>query len=189
MNPDRPDTALRARAIESLLLEKGLVTTEAIDAVVSMIEHDIGPLNGARVVARAWCDGDYKTRLLADANAALEELGLVVPTELIVVENTARIHNVLVCTLCSCYPWTLLGLPPSWYKSPEYRARVVIEPRAVLAEFGLHLSESTEIRVWDSTAETRYLVLPRRPAHTQHWATDDLVSIITRDAMVGVAHP
>lgn len=184
---DQLDPALRTRAIESLLLEKGLITPAAIDAVAAMLEHDIGPLNGARVVARAWSDPAYKERLLADGNAALEELGLNAPTELVVVENTDGVHNVIVCTLCSCYPWTLLGLPPTWYKSPEYRARVVIEPRAVLAEFGVHLEKSTEIRVWDSTAETRYLVLPRRPAHTRGWSIDDLVAIVTREAMTGVA--
>ncbi|HZU48856.1 MAG TPA: nitrile hydratase subunit alpha [Mycobacterium sp.] len=181
------DPALRTRAIESLLLEKGLITLDAVDAVAAMLEHDIGPLNGARVVARAWSDSDYKKRLLQDGNAALEELGLTLETEFIVVENTDRVHNVIVCTLCSCYPWTVLGLPPTWYKSPEYRARVVIEPRAVLAEFGLHLSKSTEIRVWDSNAETRYMVLPRQPPHTKGWEIDDLARIVTRDAMVGVA--
>jgi nitrile hydratase len=181
------DPALRTRALESLLLEKGLVTPAAVDAVAAMLEHDIGPLNGARVVAQAWSDPEYKNRLLADGNAALDELGLNAPTEFIVVENTDHVHNMLVCTLCSCYPWTVLGLPPTWYKSPEYRARVVIEPRTVLAEFGVHLSEATEIRVWDSNAETRYMVLPRRPAHTKDWSIDDLVSIVTRDAMVGAA--
>jgi nitrile hydratase len=181
------DPALRTRAIESLLLEKGLITPAAVDAVAGMLEHDIGPLNGARVVARAWSDPEYKERLLTDGNAALEELGLNSTTEFIVVENTDHVHNMLVCTLCSCYPWTVLGLPPTWYKSPEYRARVVIEPRTVLAEFGVHLSESTEIRVWDSSAETRYMVLPRRPDHTKDWSIDDLVNIITRDAMVGAA--
>jgi nitrile hydratase subunit alpha len=184
---DRSDPALRAQAIESLLLEKGLITPAAIDAVATMLQHDIGPLNGARVVARAWSDPEYKKRLLADANAGLEELGLTAPTELIVLENTDHVHNMVVCTLCSCYPWTLLGLPPTWYKSPEYRARVVIEPRAVLAEFGVQLPESMEIRVWDSTADTRYMVLPRRPANTNEWNIDDLVSIVTRDAMTGAA--
>jgi nitrile hydratase subunit alpha len=184
-NPSDP--ALRTRAIESLLLEKGLIAPAAIDAVAATLEHDIGPLNGARVVARAWSDPEYKKQLLADGNAGLEELGLTAPTELIVVENTDHVHNMVVCTLCSCYPWTLLGLPPTWYKSPEYRARVVIEPRAVLAEFGLQLPESTEIRVWDSTAETRYLVLPRRPANINEWSIDDLVGIVTRDAMTGAA--
>ncbi len=184
---DQSDPALRTRAIESLLLEKGLITPAAIDAVAAMLEHDIGPLNGARVVAQAWSDPEYIKRVLADGNAALEELGLVAPTEFIVVENTDHVHNMIVCTLCSCYPWTVLGLPPTWYKSPEYRARVVIEPRAVLDEFGVHLRESTEIRVWDSNAETRYMVLPRRPAHTKDWSVDDLVSIVSRDAMVGAA--
>jgi nitrile hydratase len=182
---DQADPALRARAIESLLLEKALITPAAVDAVAAMLEHDIGPLNGARVVARAWSDPEYKKRLLADGNAALQELGLTSSTEFIVMENTDHVHNMIVCTLCSCYPWTILGLPPTWYKSPEYRARVVIEPRTVLAEFGAHLSELTEIRVWDSNAETRYMVLPRRPAHTEGWSIDDLVSVVTRDAMVG----
>lgn len=181
------DPALRARAIESLLLEKGLITPAAVDAVAARLENDVGPLNGARVVARAWSDPEYKKRLLADGNAALEELGLTAPIEFIVVENTDHVHNMIVCTLCSCYPWTVLGLPPTWYKSPEYRARVVIEPRAVLAEFGVHLPALTQIRVWDSTAETRYMVLPQRPAHTEDWSIDDLVSIVTRDAMVGAA--
>jgi nitrile hydratase subunit alpha len=184
---DRSDPALRARAIESLLLEKGLITPAAIDAVAAMLENDIGPLNGARVVARAWSDPEYKKHLLTDGNAALEELGLASPTEFIVLENTDHVHNMIVCTLCSCYPWTVLGLPPTWYKSPEYRARVVIEPRTVLAEFGVQLSDLTEIRVWDSNAETRYMVLPCRPAHTEDWSIDDLVGIITRDAMVGAA--
>ncbi|MCV7400191.1 nitrile hydratase subunit alpha [Mycobacterium fragae] len=181
------DPALRARAIESLLLEKGLITRAAVDAVAATLENDVGPLNGARVVARAWSDPEYKRRLLADGNAALEELGLTAPTEFIVMENTDHVHNMIVCTLCSCYPWTVLGLPPTWYKSPEYRARVVIEPRTVLAEFGVHLPALTQIRVWDSTAETRYMVLPRRPAHTEDWSIDDLVTIITRDSMVGAA--
>ncbi|MBW0015425.1 nitrile hydratase subunit alpha [Mycobacterium sp.] len=187
LNSDQTDPAQRTRAIESLLEEKELITSTAVDAVAATLEHEIGPLNGARVVARAWSDPGYKKRLLADANTALEELGLAAPTELIVVENTEHVHNIIVCTLCSCYPWTLLGLPPSWYKSPEYRARVVIEPRTVLAEFGVHLPESTEIRVWDSTAETRYLVLPRRPTDTKDWSIDDLVGIITREAMTGAA--
>ncbi|OBI17699.1 nitrile hydratase subunit alpha [Mycobacterium sp. E2327] len=183
----RPDPALRAETIESLLLEKGLVPPGAIDAVADMLEHDIGPLNGARVVARAWSDPDYKDLLLRDGNAAIEAAGLKLGTELIVVENTDRVHNVIVCTLCSCYPWTILGLPPDWYRSPEYRSRVVIEPRAVLAEFGLHLRDSTQIRVWDSNAETRYLVLPQRPPNTRGWSMEALTRLVSRDAMVGVA--
>jgi nitrile hydratase subunit alpha len=183
----RPDPASREETIESLLLQKGLVPPGAIDAVAGMLEHDIGPLNGARVVARAWSDPDYKDLLLRDGNAAIEAAGLKLDAELIVVENTDGVHNVIVCTLCSCYPWTILGLPPNWYRSPEYRARVVIEPRAVLAEFGLHLSDSTQIRVWDSNAETRYLVLPQRPPNTTGWNTEELTRLVSRDAMVGVA--
>ncbi|OBK48900.1 nitrile hydratase subunit alpha [Mycobacterium sp. 1081908.1] len=187
--PDAPrrDPALRAETIESLLLEKGLVPPGAIDAVAGMLEHDIGPLNGARIVARAWSDPDYKDLLLQDGNAAIEAAGLTLGAELIVVENTDLVHNVIVCTLCSCYPWTILGLPPEWYRSAEYRARVVIEPRAVLAEFGLHLMDSTQIRVWDSNAETRYLVLPQQPANTRDWGVEELARLVSRDAMVGVA--
>ena len=187
LHSDRSDPALRARAIESLLLEKGLITPAAIDAVAAMLENDIGPLNGARVVARAWNDPEYKKRLLTDGNAALEELGLASPTEFIVLENTDHVHNMIVCTLCSCYPWPVLGLPPAWYKDPAYRARVVREPRQVLREFGLDLDDGVEIRVHDSSSEVRYMVLPERPAGTEHYSEADLAALVTRDAMVGVA--
>ncbi len=151
-----------------------------------MFEQEIGPLNGAKV-ARAWSDPAYKEQLLADGNRAIEELGLGLPQKLVVLENTREVHHAVVCTLCSCYPWTLLGLPPGWYKSPEYRARMVIEPRKVLREFGLELDETTEIRIWDSSAETRYLVLPERPANTDGWSEPELAALVTRDTMTGVA--
>lgn len=180
---------LRTRALESLLLEKGYLADGSVDAVVALYESDVGPMVGARVVAHAWVDQAYKTRLLADAPAALEELGVTGhgARQLIVVENTPQIHNVVVCTLCSCYPWAVLGLPPSWYKSNAYRARMPREPRAVLREFGLELSESVEMRVWDSTSETRYMVIPRRPAETADWSESELATIVSRDSMVGVA--
>ncbi len=160
-----PEVALRVEALESLLEEKGLVQGAAIDAVVELYERDVGPLNGARVVARAWADPEYKARLLADATAAIAEFGFggAQSEHMVVVENTLRVHNVVVCTLCSCYPWAVLGLPPTWYKSPPYRSRVVREPRKLLGEMGLELPEDVEIRVWDSSAEVRYLVLPERP--------------------------
>jgi nitrile hydratase len=185
----RPDLALRADALERLLTAQGLVSAEAIDAVVRHYEQDVGPLNGARAVARAWRDEGYRRRLLADGTAAMAELGLAGPQgeRLVVVENTSKVHNVVVCTLCSCYPWPVLGLPPSWYKDPAYRSRVVREPRAVLAEFGLHLPADVEVRVWDSSAEIRYLVLPERPAGTEHESEDALAQRVSRDAMIGVA--
>src|SRR5258707_14874383 len=163
------DPALRVMALESLLIEKGLVDPAALDVIIDTYEHKIGPRNGARVVAKAWTDPAYKTRLMADASAAIAELGYSgrQGEHMVVVENTPAIHNVIVCTLCSCYPWPVLGLPPVWYKSPPYRSRVVIEPRKVLQEFGLKLDEETEIRVWDSSAELRYMVLPERPAGTE----------------------
>ncbi len=180
--------ALRTRALEALLIEKGLLTEEAVDAIVKLYEQDIGPLNGARVVARAWTDPAFKARLLADGSAAIDELGLDGNrSPLVVVENTPTVHNVVVCTLCSCYPWAVLGLPPNWYKSPAYRARVVIEPRAVLREFGLDLDESVEIRVWDSSADQRYMVLPERPSGTDRLTVDELARLVTRDSMIGVA--
>lgn len=183
-----PYVAVRTRALESLLIEKGLLSSEAVDAVVRAYEHDIGPLNGARVVARAWVDPAYKRRLLDDGSAAISELGLDGSrSPLVVVENSPTVHNVVVCTLCSCYPWAVLGLPPTWYKSPAYRSRVVIEPRAVLREFGLDLGESVEIRVWDSSAEQRYMVLPERPTGTRGMSEGELASLVTRDAMIGVA--
>src|SRR5581483_609089 len=179
----------RVRALESLLIEKGVVSSDAIDAVVSAFERDIGPLNGAKVVARAWVDPAYKQRLLEDATSAIAELGFggAQGEHMVVVENTPKVHNMVVCTLCSCYPWPVLGLPPVWYKSPAYRSRAVIEPRAVLSEFGLELEEDVEVRVWDSSAEIRYLVLPERPRGTEHLSEQELAALVTRDAMIGVA--
>ncbi len=183
------DFALRVKALESLLVEKGLVDPAALDALIDTYEHKVGPRNGARVVARAWVDAGYKQRLLANATAAIAELGYAgrQGEHMVVVENTPTVHNLVVCTLCSCYPWTVLGLPPVWYKSAPYRSRAVIDPRGVLREFGLHLPEDVEVRVWDSTAELRYLVLPERPAGTEHMTEEQLASLVTRDAMVGVA--
>jgi nitrile hydratase len=181
--------ALRTKALESLLIEKGLISTDVIDTIVQTYEHDIGPLNGAKVVARAWVDPAYKQHLLEDGTAAIAELGFGgrQGIDMVVLENTPSVHNVVVCTLCSCYPWPVLGLPPSWYKSFAYRSRVVREPRTVLQEFGLHLPESVEIRVWDSNSDIRYMVLPERPAGTDAFREEELVSLITRDAMIGVA--
>jgi nitrile hydratase len=183
------DPALRAKAVESLLIEKGLVKQETIDAIIDHFEQDVGPHNGARVVARSWVDPEFRNRLLEDATQVVDEMGLLgqQATDIVAVENTDSVHNVVVCTLCSCYPWTLLGLPPSWYKSYPYRARVVREPRAVLAEFGVTLDESTEVRVWDSTAEVRYLVIPQRPAGTEASSEDELAARVTRDSMIGAA--
>jgi nitrile hydratase len=182
------DISLRVKSLESLLVEKGLVDPAALDALVDTYEHKVGPRNGARVVARAWTDPAYKNRLLSDAPAAIAELGFlrVQGEHMLAVENTPKVHNVVVCTLCSCYPWTLLGLPPVWYKSSAYRSRAVIEPRGVLKEFGLELPESIEVRVWDSTAELRYIVLPERPPGTEHMNEDDLASLVTRNSMIGV---
>jgi nitrile hydratase len=184
-----PIQATRVKALESLLIEKGLVSTDAIDVVVRTYEQDIGPLNGARVVARAWADPAYKARLLANGTEAIAELGYwgSQGAEIVVLENTSAVHNIVVCTLCSCYPWPILGLPPTWYKSAPYRSRAVLEPRKVLGEFGLELDDAVEIRVWDSTAEVRYLVLPERPAGTEHLSEAELVALVSRDAMVGVA--
>ena len=180
--------ALRARALESLLVEKGLVTTDAIDEIVRVYEQDIGPLNGAQVVARAWVDPEYKQRLLESGTEAIAELGFggAEGAEIVVLESTARVHNVIVCTLCSCYPWPVLGLPPTWYKDAAYRSRVVREPRAVLQEFGLTVDESKEIRVWDSTASLRYMVLPERPHGTADLPEEKLAELVTRDSMIGV---
>ena len=180
--------AQRVARLESLLTEKGLVSREAIDRLVDIYEHDLGPMNGARVVARAWVDPDYKARLLDDATAAIAELGYggLQGEHLVVVENTAKVHNVVVCTLCSCYPWPVLGLPPSWYKDAAYRSRVVIDPRSVLAEFGTVLDDAVEVRVWDSSSEIRYLVLPERPDNTAHLTEAELAALIDRDAMIGV---
>jgi nitrile hydratase subunit alpha len=183
------ERARRAEALESLLIEKGLVPPGAVDAIVRHYEEDVGPMNGAKVVARAWTDPDYRRRLLADGTAAIAELGFAGPQgeHIVVVENTPAVHNVVVCTLCSCYPWPVLGLPPSWYKDPAYRSRVVREPRAVLAEMGLALDLRIEIRVWDSSAEIRYLVLPERPPGTESLDAGALAALVTRDAMIGVA--
>jgi nitrile hydratase len=178
----------RTRAIESLLIEKGLISTDAVEALVQVYEQDIGPLKGARVVARAWIDPAFKAWLLADATEAIVEVGLERPgSPLVVVENTPTVHNVIVCTLCSCYPWAVLGLPPSWYKSFAYRSRVVIEPRAVLREFGLELDDAVEVRVWDSSAPVRYMVLPERPVGTAGMSEKELAALVTRDTMIGVA--
>jgi nitrile hydratase len=185
------EVALRARALEALLAERGLVSTDAIDAVVALYEQEVGPQNGARVIARAWVDAGYRRRLLTDATAAIAELGFggAEGDNMVVVENTAAVHNVIVCTLCSCYPWPVLGLPPTWYKSPAYRARAVAEPRAVLTEFGVELHENVEVRVWDSSAEVRYLVLPMQPAGTETWDEAQLAAIVTRNCMIGTAVP
>jgi nitrile hydratase len=183
------DPALRVKALESLLTEKGLVDPKALDALIDKYERQVGPRNGARVVARAWVDPSYKQRLFEDATAAIGELGYggAQGEHMVVVENTAQVHNLVVCTLCSCYPWSVLGLPPVWYKSAPYRSRAVIDPRGVLREFGLQLADETEIRVWDSTAEIRYLVLPERPAGSESLDETELAALVTRDSMVGVA--
>ena len=183
------DLALRVKAIEQLLSEKGIVDPTAIDRLVELYETRIGPHNGARVVARAWSDSAYKARLLEDASAAIAELDIsgMQGENMVVVENTESVHNVVVCTLCSCYPWPVLGLPPRWYKSPPYRARVVREPRAVLAELGCPVADEVEVRVWDSSAEIRYLVLPRRPQGSDGRREDELAALVTRDGMIGVA--
>lgn len=183
------DLALRVKSLESLLVEKGLVDRAALDALVDAYEHKIGPRNGARVVARAWVDPAYRQRLVANADAAIAELGYggMQGEHMVVVENTPMVHNLVVCTLCSCYPWPVLGLPPVWYKSAPYRSRSVIDPRGVLREFGVELPEEVEVRVWDSTAEVRYLVLPERPAGTEGLSEEALAALVSRDAMVGVA--
>ena len=186
---DEDTNALRAEALESLLVEKGIVRPEVVDAIIRRFEQDIGPMNGARAIARAWVDPGYRARLLADPWAAIAELGVTVIADapLVVVDNYPTVHNVVVCTLCSCYPSGLLGLPPSWYKSPPYRSRMVREPRALLAEMGLALPADVEVRVWDSSAEMRYMVLPERPAGTDAMNEDELAALVTRDAMIGVA--
>ncbi|HEX3919511.1 MAG TPA: nitrile hydratase subunit alpha [Caulobacteraceae bacterium] len=183
------DMALRVRALESLLVEKGLVDPAALDAIIETYEHKVGPRNGARVVARAWSDAAYRARLLSDATAAIAELGYGgrQGEHMVAVENTATVHNLVVCTLCSCYPWPVLGLPPVWYKSAPYRSRAVIDPRGVMAEFGLTLADDVEVRVWDSTAEVRYLVVPERPAGTDGMDEAALAELVSRDAMIGVA--
>ena len=183
------DPALRVKALESLLVEKGLVDRAGLDALIDAYEHKVGPRNGARVVARAWADSAYKQRLLTNADAAIAELGYggLQGEHMVVVENTPKVHNLVVCTLCSCYPWPVLGLPPVWYKSAPYRSRSVIDPRGVLREFGLALADDVEVRVWDSTAELRYLVLPERPEGTEGMSEEALRALVTRDSMVGVA--
>ncbi len=183
------DVEIRVKALESLLVEKGLIDVAAVDTLIDTYEHKLGPRNGARVVARAWVDPQYKQRLLSDGTQAIAELGYtgIQGEDMVVIENTAETHNVIVCTLCSCYPWPTLGLPPTWFKSAPYRARVVSEPRAVLQEFGLNLADSVTVQVWDSTAELRYMVLPQRPAGTEDLTEEQLAALVTRDAMIGVA--
>ena len=191
-HPEAPsDVEARTLALESLLLEKGLLTSEEVDRVISTYEHDIGPMIGARVVARAWTDSGYRARLLADGPSAIRELGYQHPanTRLVVLENRPGVHNMVVCTLCSCYPWAVLGLPPVWYKSAPYRSRAVSEPRAVLEEFGLRLPEEVSVNVWDSSADLRYMVLPERPDGTEGWTEEQLAAIVSRDCMIGVARP
>jgi nitrile hydratase len=189
INPDRLSPALRTEALEQLLTERGLVDPAVMDKFISTYENDVGPLNGAKVVAKAWTDPEYKARLLAEGTAAIKELGFAGPQgeHIVVLENTATVHHVVTCTLCSCYPWPVLGLPPGWYKDPAYRARIVREPRAVLAEMGLTLSDDVEVKVWDSSSEVRYLVLPLRPAGTEDVSEEELAAHVTRDMMVGVA--
>jgi nitrile hydratase subunit alpha len=183
------DPALRVKALESLLVEKGLVDRAALDAIVDAYEHKIGPRNGARVVARAWVDPAYKQRLMTNATAAIAELGYggAEGEQMLVVENTPKVHNLVVCTLCSCYPWPVLGLPPVWYKSAPYRSRAVIDPRGLLREFGLQLPDEVEVRVWDSTADLRYLVLPERPSGSEGLSEEGLAGWVSRDSMVGTA--
>ena len=186
---DRPPAAVRAEALESLLAERGLVKSEVLDGFINRFVNDVGPMNGAKVVAKAWVDDDYRQRLLADGTGAIKDMGFAGPQgeHIVVVENSDDVHNVVVCTLCSCYPWPVLGLPPEWYKDPAYRSRMVREPRTLLDEMGLELDDSTEVRVWDSSAENRYLVLPQRPDGTEALSEEELAGLVTRDAMVGVA--
>ena len=189
-HPPEPLAPIEARvaAMEAVLVEKGMFDAKQLDAIVEHFEHNLGPMNGAKVVARAWVDPEYETRLLADGTAAIAELGFGGPEgdHMVVVENTPQVHNLVVCTLCSCYPWPTLGLPPKWYKAPAYRSRAVREPRALLAEMGTPLPDDVEIRVWDSSAEVRYLVLPERPAGTEDLSEEELAAIVTRDSMIGV---
>ena len=196
-DPDHPhsllprEPELRVKALESLLVDKGLIDPEAVDALIALYENEIGPRNGAQVVARAWTDPAYLDRLRADATEAIAELGISgrQSEHMVAVENTPETHNLVVCTLCSCYPWAVLGIPPGWYKSDAYRARAIREPRAVLAEFGVTLPEGKAVRVWDSTAEVRYLVIPERPDGTQGWDTAALAGLVTRDSMIGTGLP
>ena len=191
MSHEVDETDARVEALEALLIEKGLVDPDVVDEIVEHYETNVGPLNGASVVARAWTDPEYRERLLANGTSAIAELGLggVEAAMLIAVENTPEVHNVVVCTLCSCYPWPVLGLPPRWYKSPEYRSRMVAEPRKVLAEFGLDLPADIRVRIWDSSAEARYMVLPERPDGTDGFGAQELAKLVTRDAMIGVGLP
>ncbi len=186
-----PDTVLRVKALESLLVEKGLVDPAALDELIETYEHKVGPRNGARVVARAWSDPEFKQRLLENASAAMAELGFTgrQGEDMVVLENTDKVHHMVVCTLCSCYPWPVLGLPPVWYKSAPYRSRAVIDPRGVLKEFGVELPEKIEIRIWDSTAEVRYLVLPMRPEGSEGMDEEALADLVTRDSMIGTGLP
>jgi nitrile hydratase len=186
---DRPGPELRAEALESLLLERGLIDPKVVDGLISRYENDVGPMNGAKVIAKAWTDDEYRQRLLDNATAAIAELGFSGPQgeHIVAVPNSAKVHNVVVCTLCSCYPWPVLGLPPSWYKDPAYRSRIVREPRRTLADMGLQLGDDVDVRVWDSSSEVRYLVLPERPAGTEELSEDELAGLVTRDAMVGVS--
>ena len=188
-NAPLSDVQLRVRALESLLTEKGLVDPAALDELIDTYQTRVGPQNGARVVARAWVDPDFKRRLLAEATEAIAEMGFIgrQGEDMVVLENTPQVHNMVVCTLCSCYPWPVLGLPPVWYKSAPYRSRAVIDPRGVLREFGLDLPDGAEVRVWDSTAELRYLVLPERPAGTEGMSEAELAALVTRDSMIGTA--
>ena len=186
---DESYAELRTKALESLLVEKGLIATNAIDDVVRTYEQDIGPMNGAKVVAKAWTDPEYKKRLLEEGTSAIAEVGFsgAQGAQIVVLENTGDIHNMVVCTLCSCYPWPVLGLPPSWYKSEAYRSRAVVEPRAVLQDFGLELDPAINVRVWDSNSEIRYMVLPQRPSGTEGMTEEELIPLVNRDSMIGVA--
>ena len=188
-SPDRPSPQLRTEALEALFVERVLVKTDMLDGFINRYVNDVGPMNGAQVVAKAWVDPDYHQRLLESGTEAINELGFSGPQgeHIVVVENSATIHNVVVCTLCSCYPWPVLGLPPDWYKDPAYRSRMVREPRTLLAEMGLDLAPDVEIQVWDSSAENRYFVLPARPGGTEDLSEEELAALVTRDAMVGVA--
>ena len=186
---EQPVQAVRAESLESILIEKGFLSADRVDDIITMYNERVGPRNGARVVARAWVDPAFRQRLLDDAMAAIDEFDFENGDvqKLVVVENTPSVHNAVVCTLCSCYPWALLGLPPRWYKDPAYRSRIVREPRKVLAEFGLELDADMDIRVWDSSSEVRYMVLPQRPAGSEKMSEEDLAALVTREAMVGVA--